>query len=66
MLRKVLGTTCSQGDDPGWACQYETDQEGPGAVIAIVRGTMVHSILQESPRQRAANTRNQTPALLRG
>jgi site-specific DNA recombinase len=26
----------------------------------------VHRILQESPRQRAANTRNQTPALLRG
>jgi site-specific DNA recombinase len=41
----------------------------PGEHEAIVGRTLwdkVHSILQESPRQRAANTRNQTPALLRG
>src|SRR3954469_6368330 len=41
----------------------------PGEHKAIVDRALwdrVHSILQESPRQRAANTRNQTPALLRG
>jgi site-specific DNA recombinase len=41
----------------------------PGEHTAIVDRALwdrVHSILQESPRQRAANTRNQTPALLRG
>src|SRR5436190_1694184 len=41
----------------------------PGEHEAIVDRALwdrVHSILQESPRQRASNTRNQTPALLRG
>jgi hypothetical protein len=41
----------------------------PGEHEAIVDRALwdrVHSILRESPRQRAANTRNQTPALLRG
>ncbi len=36
------------------------------AIIDLVLWDQVHSILQESPRQRAANTRTQTPALLKG
>ena len=41
----------------------------PGEHQAIIPPELwdqVHSILQESPRQRAANTRTQTPALLKG
>ncbi|SCW80752.1 Site-specific DNA recombinase [Sphingobium faniae] len=41
----------------------------PGEHQAIVTPELwdqVHAILQESPRQRAANTRAQTPALLKG
>ncbi|WP_245264681.1 recombinase family protein [Aquamicrobium defluvii] len=41
----------------------------PGEHEAIVERTLwdkVHAILQTSPRQRAANTRAQTPALLKG
>ena len=41
----------------------------PGEHQAIIDQPLwdkVHAILQESPRQRAANTRTQTPALLKG
>ncbi|MFA7387582.1 MAG: recombinase family protein, partial [Thiohalobacteraceae bacterium] len=41
----------------------------PGEHRAIIDQPLwdqVHAILQESPRQRAANTRTQTPALLKG
>ncbi len=41
----------------------------PGEHQAIITPELwdqVHAILQESPRQRAANTRTQTPALLKG
>lgn len=41
----------------------------PGEHQAIIDHPLwdqVHAILQESPRQRAANTRTQTPALLKG
>ena len=41
----------------------------PGEHQAIIDQPLwdhVHTILQESPRQRAANTRTQTPALLKG
>ena len=41
----------------------------PGQHTAIIEQAIwdqVHSILQTSPRQRAANTRRQTPALLKG
>ena len=41
----------------------------PGEHQAIITHELwdqVHAILQESPRQRAANTRTQTPALLKG
>ena len=41
----------------------------PGEHQAIIDQPLwdqVHAILQESPRQRAANTRGQTPALLKG
>jgi site-specific DNA recombinase len=41
----------------------------PGEHQAIMTAELwdqVHAILQESPRQRAANTRTQTPAMLRG
>jgi len=41
----------------------------PGEHQAIIDQSLwdqVHAILQESPRQRAANTRTQTPALLKG
>ena len=41
----------------------------PGEHQAIIDQPLwdqVHAILQESPRQRAANTRAQTPALLKG
>ena len=41
----------------------------PGEHQAIITAELwdqVHSILQESPRSRAANTRTQTPALLKG
>lgn len=41
----------------------------PGEHQAIITHELwdqVHTILQESPRQRAANTRTQTPALLKG
>ena len=41
----------------------------PGEHQAIIDQQLwdkVHAILQESPRQRAANTRTQTPALLKG
>ena len=36
------------------------------AIITPELWDQVHAILQESPRQRAANTRTQTPALLKG
>ena len=36
------------------------------AIISLELWDQVHSILQESPRSRAANTRTQTPALLKG
>jgi len=36
------------------------------AIIIPELWDQVHAILQESPRQRAANTRTQTPALLKG
>jgi DNA invertase Pin-like site-specific DNA recombinase len=36
------------------------------AIIPLELWDQVHSILQESPRSRAANTRTQTPALLKG
>jgi len=36
------------------------------AIIDQLLWDQVHAILQESPRQRAANTRTQTPALLKG
>ena len=61
-LVEIFGTTSP-------SCPSPKGTAYPGEHRAIVERALwdkVHSILQKSPRQRAANTRNQTPALLRG
>ena len=45
-------------------CSSRSDEHE--AIVNRALWDKVHSILQESPRQRAANTRSQMPALLRG
>ena len=65
---RATSTSCSTtGSTSGEAVHKGTAY--PGEHEAIVDRALwdkVHSILQESPRQRAANTRSQTPALLKG
>src|SRR3954466_15119289 len=62
-LYKLLNNRVYVGEAVHKGTAYPGEHE---AIIDRALWDRVHSILQESPRQRAANTRNQTPALLRG
>ena len=55
--RTYIGEAVHKGDS------YPGEHE---AIIAQETWDKVHTILQESPRKRAANTRAETPALLKG
>ena len=62
-LYKLLNNRVYVGEAVHKGTAYPGEHE---AIVDRALWDKVHSILQESPRQRAANTRNQTPALLRG
>jgi site-specific DNA recombinase len=62
-LYKLLNNRVYVGEAVHKGTAYPGEHE---AIVDRVLWDRVHSILQESPRQRAANTRNQMPALLRG
>ena len=62
-LYKLLNNRVYVGEAVHKGTAYPGEHE---AIVSRPLWDRVHSILQESPRQRAANTRNQTPALLRG
>jgi DNA invertase Pin-like site-specific DNA recombinase len=62
-LYKLLNNRVYVGEAVHKGTAYPGEHE---AIVDRALWDRVHSILQESPRQRAANTRNQTPALLRG
>jgi hypothetical protein len=62
-LYKLLNNQVYVGEAVHKGTAYLGEHE---AIVDRALWDKVHSILQESPRQRAANTRNQTPALLRG
>src|ERR1700716_712388 len=62
-LYKLLNNRVYVGEAVHKGTAYPGEHE---AIVDRALWDKVHSILQESPRQRSANTRNQTPALLRG
>jgi hypothetical protein len=62
-LYKLLNNRIYVGEAVHKGTAYPGEHE---AIVDRALWDKVRSILQESPRQRAANTRNQTPALLRG
>jgi len=62
-LYKLLGNRVYLGEAVHKGTSYPGEHE---AIIDRELWDKVHSILKESPRQRAANTRSTTPALLKG
>jgi len=62
-LYRVLNNRAYIGDAVHKGASYPGEHE---AIIAQETWDKVHTILQESPRKRAANTRAETPALLKG
>jgi site-specific DNA recombinase len=62
-LYKLLNNRVYVGEAVHKGTAYPGEHE---AIVDRALWDKVHSILQESPRQRAANTRNRMPALLRG
>src|SRR3954465_5568189 len=62
-LYKLINNRVYVGEAVHKGTAYPGEHE---AIIDRALWDRVHGILQESPRRRAANTRNQTPALLRG
>src|SRR5690606_18353691 len=62
-LYKLINTRAYLGEAVHKGTAYPGEHE---AIIDQTLWDKVHSILQESPRLRAKNTRRQTPALLKG
>jgi len=62
-LYKALSNRVYIGESVHKGTSYPGEHQG---IITLELWDQVHAILQESPRQRAANTRCQTPALLKG
>src|SRR5690606_494199 len=62
-LYKLLNNRVYIGEAVHKGTSYPGEHE---AIIDRALWDKVHAILQESPRQRSANTRQQTPALLKG
>jgi DNA invertase Pin-like site-specific DNA recombinase len=62
-LYKLFRNRLYLGEAVHKGTSYPGEHQG---IITLELWDQVHAILQESPRQRAANTRNQTPALLKG
>jgi DNA invertase Pin-like site-specific DNA recombinase len=62
-LYKLFRNRLYLGEAVHKGTSYPGEHQG---IITPELWDQVHSILQESPRQRAANTRAQTPALLKG
>ena len=62
-LYKLLNNRVYVGEAVHKGTAYPGEHE---AIVDRALWDKVHAILQESPRQRAANTRAQTPALLQG
>lgn len=62
-LYKLLNNRIYVGDAVHKGTAYRGEHE---AIVSQLLWDKVHSILKESPRRRASNTRAQTPALLKG
>jgi hypothetical protein len=62
-IYKLLNNRVYIGEAVHKGVAYQGEHQ---AIIDRTLWDRVHAVLRESPRQRAANTRNQTPALLRG
>jgi site-specific DNA recombinase len=62
-LYKLLNNRIYVGDAVHKGTAYRGEHE---AIVSQALWDKVHSILRESPRSRASNTRAQTPALLKG
>ena len=62
-LYRLLANKAYIGEAVHKGTSYPGEHHG---IITLELWDQVQSILQESPRQRAANTRTQTPALLKG